>query len=74
MAPEADRVGMKVETAAGLDIGERGLFVEQQDQLGTLMGLVSHRPGRGEAAGLVEKLRRELRAVSRRGAGHRGRP
>jgi len=49
---------MKVNTAAGLDIGECGLFVEQQDQLGTLMGLVSHRPGRGEAAGLVEKLRR----------------
>ena len=28
VAPEADRVGMQVDTTAGLDIGERGLFVE----------------------------------------------
>jgi len=56
---------MEVDTTAGLDIGERRLFVQQEDQSGALMGLISHRPGRSVAAGLVEKLRRKLWAVSR---------
>jgi hypothetical protein len=56
---------MQVDTTAGLGIGERGLFVQQQDQFGALMGLVSHRPGRGAAAGFVEKLGWELRAAGR---------
>jgi hypothetical protein len=61
---------MQVDAAGGLDIGQGGFAVEQQDQLGALVEVVSHRSGRGQAAGLVEELGRETWAVHRCGAGH----
>src|SRR5262249_21502988 len=67
--PEADRVGMKVETGSGLDVGEGRLVVQQQDQFGTLTQV-----RRGSAVGrqqpsLDDELGGEARLVMRAGAG-----
>jgi hypothetical protein len=35
-SPEADGVGVKIDLSSGLDIGECGVLVEEQDQAGAL--------------------------------------
>jgi hypothetical protein len=63
LPPAADAVRVKVEPASDFDVGKRGTFVQEQDQLRSLSEVRCRRASRLEASGLGEKFLGETRAV-----------
>jgi hypothetical protein len=74
LPPTADGIGMKIETSSGSHVGERGEFVEEQDQACTLPEVRRRGSSAEEASSLGEELIREGRAMKRRWAGHETTP
>jgi hypothetical protein len=56
LPPTADAVGVKVKPSAGLRVGDRGVFVEEQDQASALLPMCRSRAGAGEALRLGEEF------------------
>src|SRR4051812_35611936 len=67
-------IGMKVKTSRGGHVGERGGFVEEQDQACTLPEVRRCGARVEEASRLGEELIREGRAMKRRRARHETTP
>jgi hypothetical protein len=65
---------MKINTSRGSHVGERGGFVEEQDQACTLPEVRRRGPSVEEASSLGEELIGEGRAMKRRGARHETTP
>jgi hypothetical protein len=62
-------MGVKVELSGGLGIGNRGLFVQQQDQTRSLAPVRGLRACWHESSGLGEELLREGEAIVRQRSG-----
>src|SRR4051812_42986115 len=63
LPPAADGIGMEIKTSSGSHVGERGEFVEQQDQACTLPGVRRRGSRAEEASSLGEELLREGREM-----------
>jgi hypothetical protein len=63
LPPKPDGVGMKVDPGSGFHVGNRGEFVEEQDQAGSLPEVRRCGASPEEASGLVEELIGEGRAM-----------
>jgi hypothetical protein len=61
---------VKADPVAGLDVGEAGVLVEEQGQLGTLAELETDGAAAGGLPGLLKEARREDGAKRRERAGH----
>jgi hypothetical protein len=70
LPPTADAIGVNVEPGGDLDIGKRGMFVQEQDQMGSLAKVRRRRTCRREAARLGEELVGKSRAIAWRWARH----
>jgi hypothetical protein len=65
---------MKVETAGGFHVGNRGRFVEEQDQAGALPEVRRCCASAEEGSGLGEEFVREGRPMKWRRSGHETTP
>jgi hypothetical protein len=74
LPPTADGIGMKIKTSSGRHVGERGEFVEEQDQACTLPEVRRCGARVEEASSLGEELIREGGAMKRRRARHETTP
>jgi hypothetical protein len=70
LPPEADGVGMEFDASAGLDVGEQGAVVQEQDEASPLAEVSGGGAAAQEAPGLGEEVGRETGTVGRQRAGH----
>src|SRR5437764_7390181 len=68
--PEADGVGMQADLVARLDVGEVGLEVQEQGQVGPLAQVGGGSAPAGQEASPDEECAGEAGLVARQGAGH----
>jgi hypothetical protein len=61
----ANRVGVEVDLLASLDVGQARLFVQEEDQRGSLAQLEANRPAANGLPGQAEEVRGEHGAVGR---------
>src|SRR5262249_45226750 len=73
-SPQSGGVGVKIDHRSGLDVGERGGLVQEQDQPGALPQVGRGRASRCESSGLGEELIGEGRAIMRGRPGHETAP
>jgi hypothetical protein len=69
-APVTNRIGVKADLVAGLDVGEVGVLMEEQSQLGALAKLETDGAATGGLARLPEEVGREDGAKRRWRTGH----
>jgi hypothetical protein len=65
---------MQVDAGGGIGVGERGVLVQEQDQVGALAEVGRRRAGRDEPPGLREEVIGEGRAIARGRARHETAP
>src|SRR5262249_52431500 len=73
-SPQSNGVGVKIDHRSGLDVGERGGLVQEQDQAGGLPQVGRGRASPRGASGLGEELIGEGRAIMRGRPGHEAAP
>jgi len=73
-APVANGVGVEPDPGSGLDVGEVGVLVKQQDQFGALAELKADGSAAGGLSGLLKEVGREGGTKGRWGTRHGGDP
>jgi hypothetical protein len=70
LPPTANAIGVKVELSSGFDVGDRGIFVQQQNQLRSLAQVRGPGACLCASAGLGEKLLWEAGTIMRQWSRH----
>jgi len=65
---------VQLDLVAGRDVGEPGVLVQQQGQVGTLPQMSRRRASADELLSLGQEIVREAGAIARKGTGHEDRP
>src|SRR5262249_5398163 len=73
-SPQSNGVGVKIDHSSGLDVGERGGLVQEQDQAGALPQGGRGRASRCESSGLGQQRIGEGRRIMRGRPGHEAAP